>query len=76
MEKMQERFEPQKTRRAFDPSKERLFKRRTPKWPRYVESPCNRKKWQGHVRTMNRNIHEESHHPTKHEYHTGGWLTW
>ena len=76
MEKIHERYEPSKKRRAFDPCDERLRKRRRRHWNTCVESPVERKIWQRHVRVKFRDIHEESHHPTPHEYHTYGWLSW
>jgi hypothetical protein len=74
--KEQERYEPSKTRRAFDPCKERLFKRRRHWWHTSIESPSDKKMWQRYVRAKSRNIEEESHHPTPHEYHTYGRLSW
>ena len=78
IEKEQERYEPRKKRRPFDPCKERLFKRRAPKWYRCLETPDNRKMWQRHVRTMSKSriYNEDDLHIVKHEYHTGGWLSW
>lgn len=77
MEKVYERFEPTKKRRAFDPCFERLKKRRRHHWScASTESPVNRKEWQKHIRTKFKNIDEESYHPTTHEYWTHGWLTW
>lgn len=69
-----------KNNRLFDPKKERLFKARkyfTMKYGGYNESWSAAKEWKRHIRAKYRNIKsEDACHPTKHEYHTYGYLTW
>jgi hypothetical protein len=79
MEKVHERYEPSKKRRAFNPHKDRMFKARryfTMKYGGYVESYSNKRKWKKHIRAKYRLIRDDAHHPQKKEYHTYGWLTW
>lgn len=77
MEDVHERWEPTKKRRAFDPCKERLHKRRRNlKWGGWGESYNNKWMWKRHIRNKYRLIDEDATHPPKKEYHTYGWLTW
>lgn len=79
--KVNNRYCTTKSTRLFDPKKERLFKARKRcvlKWFWGIETKDNRKEWQTHIRAVNkqRGFGEDAYHPTKREYHTGGYLTW
>lgn len=76
-----ERWCPEKTRRPFDPHKDRLFKARkraSLKWGGYGETKYARNKIQSKFQMkMKQNLYaEEYYSPVPHDYKTYGWETW